>query len=49
MDIDSLSVFMETTKILFTMMGKFSTFTFGAYRQYIYLHRGNQNSFHNDG
>ena len=28
------------------MMDKFSTFTFGVHRHYIYLHRDNQKSFH---
>ena len=47
--IDTISIFIETTKNLFTMMDKFSTFTFGVHGQYIYLHRDNQKSFHNDG
>ena len=49
MYIESISIFIEAAKYLFTMMDKFPTFTFGVHRQYIYLHRDNQNSFHNDG
>ena len=44
-----ISIFIETTRYLFTMMDKFSTFSFGVHRQYIYLHRDNQKAFHNVG